>query len=97
MADVLSLHPLPPHPLPPHPLPQSPSQDQESVEQTFADRTFADQSFEDDIDRANALSQQAIELYQQGRYTEAVPLVMEAIALEEGVLGPRHPEVANSL
>jgi tetratricopeptide (TPR) repeat protein len=35
--------------------------------------------------------------YAQGRYTEAEPLHKRAFGIRENVLGPDHPEVANSL
>ena len=48
-------------------------------------------------DEATALSTQADKLYQQGRYSEAVPLAQRSLAIREKALGPDHPSVAQSL
>jgi CHAT domain-containing protein/Tfp pilus assembly protein PilF len=50
-----------------------------------------------DLVRANALNQQIVELYRQGRYDAAVPAAKEALAIRERALGPGHPDVATSL
>jgi tetratricopeptide (TPR) repeat protein/CHAT domain-containing protein len=47
--------------------------------------------------RAEQLSQQVLNLYQAGRYGEAIPLAMEVLRIDETALGPDHPRVANSL
>jgi tetratricopeptide (TPR) repeat protein len=44
-----------------------------------------------------ALNQQATQLYNQGRYSEAIPLAQRALAIQEKALGPDHPDVALSL
>jgi tetratricopeptide (TPR) repeat protein len=49
------------------------------------------------LQRANILNQQVVELYQAGRYGEAIPLAIEALRIQETVLGPDHPDVATSL
>nr|WP_187329212.1 CHAT domain-containing tetratricopeptide repeat protein [Halomicronema hongdechloris] len=49
------------------------------------------------LERAEALNQQVIELYQAGRYQEAIPLAEEALAIRRQQLGERHPDVAASL
>ena len=49
------------------------------------------------LQRASQLNQQAIELYQQGRYSEAEPLYRESLAIRREQLGERHPDVATSL
>jgi hypothetical protein len=36
------------------------------------------------------LQQQVIQLYQQGRYKEAIPLAERALAITEKALGPAH-------
>ena len=46
---------------------------------------------------ANDLNQQAIQLYNQGRSSEAIPLALRALAIREKALGPDHPDVAVSL
>jgi CHAT domain-containing protein/endonuclease YncB( thermonuclease family) len=45
----------------------------------------------------NRLSQQVIQLYQAGRYAEAVPLAQKVLAIREKALGPEHPDVAQAL
>jgi hypothetical protein len=47
-------------------------------------------------DEATALTQQVIELYKQGRYSEAVPLAQRAITIYEKEHGPDHLAVARS-
>ncbi|MEA5535844.1 CHAT domain-containing protein [Crocosphaera sp. XPORK-15E] len=46
---------------------------------------------------AERLIQQAIELYQQGKYNEAIPLAEKALAIRKKVLGDNHPDTAGSL
>ena len=46
---------------------------------------------------AAALNQQATQLYNQGRYSEAIPLAQRALAIREKALGPDHSDVAASL
>ena len=50
-----------------------------------------------DRERAQQLNQQAIELYRQGRYAEAIPLVEQALAIQEKVLGAQHVDTIESL
>ena len=47
-------------------------------------------------DEAASLNQQVIQLYKQGRYSEAIPLAQRLLTISEP-LGPDHPDVANSL
>ena len=49
------------------------------------------------LEQADALNQQAIELYQAGRYDEAIALAEEALAIRVELLGQSHPDVAISL
>jgi Tetratricopeptide repeat len=49
------------------------------------------------INEATALNQQVTQLYNQGRYSEAIPLAQRAIAFREKALGPDHPDVAAAL
>jgi CHAT domain-containing protein/Tfp pilus assembly protein PilF len=49
------------------------------------------------LQRANALNQQVIELYQAGRYGEAIDLAEEALAIYRQQLGNNHPDVATGL
>jgi tetratricopeptide (TPR) repeat protein len=48
-------------------------------------------------DAALLLSDVGFYLYKRGRYVEAEPLFDRALAIYERVLGPEHPDVANSL
>jgi len=43
------------------------------------------------------LNQEASTLYIAGKYTEAEPLYQRALAIQEKLLGPEHPDVAMSL
>ena len=44
-----------------------------------------------------ALNERADQLYSQGRYSEAIPLVQRVLRIREAALGPNHPDVATSL
>ena len=46
---------------------------------------------------ANDLNQKVIQLYNQGRSSEAIPLALRALTIREKALGPDHPDVAMSL
>ncbi|NEO44227.1 MAG: tetratricopeptide repeat protein [Moorea sp. SIO4A3] len=46
---------------------------------------------------ASQLNQQAIELYELGKYSEAIPLAERALEIRREVLGEEHPDVASSL
>ena len=46
---------------------------------------------------AGALSAQFTKLYQQGRYSEAIPLAQRILAILEKSLGPNDPRIATSL
>jgi tetratricopeptide (TPR) repeat protein len=46
---------------------------------------------------ANELSRRVSELYQAGRYAEAIPLAQRALAVREKALGPNNPAVATDL
>jgi len=50
-----------------------------------------------DLKKADNLSELASQLYQQGRYQEAIPLAHEALQIREKQLGPDHPNFAISL
>ena len=50
-----------------------------------------------ELQEAEKLNQQVEQLYQQGKYTEAIPLAEKALAIREKVLGGEHPDVATSL
>ncbi|MGB3786574.1 MAG: tetratricopeptide repeat protein [Phormidesmis sp.] len=48
-------------------------------------------------DEADSLDQQVIELFNQSRYAEALPIAKESLAIRERQLGPNHPNLATSL
>ncbi|MGB3517545.1 MAG: tetratricopeptide repeat protein, partial [Elainellaceae cyanobacterium] len=52
---------------------------------------------EEQLAEADRLNQQVIQLNQQGRYSEAIPLAQQALAIRETALGETHPNVATSL
>ena len=54
-------------------------------------------SCQEDLETANRLNQQMEQLYNEGRYQEAIPLVERALAIRKKVLGPEHRDVATSL
>lgn len=47
--------------------------------------------------RAKQLNDKAHELWEQGHYHDGLPLCEEALAIQERILGPWHPEVAFTL
>jgi tetratricopeptide (TPR) repeat protein len=47
--------------------------------------------------QSERLTQQAITLFQQGRYAESEPFFQEALALQEQAVGPDDPNIATSL
>ena len=49
------------------------------------------------VDEAAALNQQVLQLYSQGRYSEAIPLAQRTLAIVEKALGPDNPDVATAL
>jgi tetratricopeptide (TPR) repeat protein len=49
------------------------------------------------LDEATALTQQVIQLNNQGRFSEAIPTARRALTIREKALGPNHPDVAASL
>ena len=61
---------------------------------SLAPLTYAQQS---DIEKAKALNQQVVNLFRQGRYSAAVPIAINVLAIREKVLGPEHPDVATGL
>lgn len=49
------------------------------------------------LEEAESLNQQVIQLYQQGRYEEAIPIAKKALEIYERQLGKDHPDTAASL
>ncbi|MGC1396300.1 MAG: tetratricopeptide repeat-containing protein, partial [Coleofasciculaceae cyanobacterium] len=50
-----------------------------------------------ELEEAERLIQQVKQLYNQGQYKAAIPLLERALAIQEKVLGQEHPDVALSL
>jgi CHAT domain-containing protein/Tfp pilus assembly protein PilF len=48
-------------------------------------------------DDAAALNQKIVQLYSEGRYSEAIPIAQRALAIQEKALGADHPDVATAL
>ena len=48
-------------------------------------------------DDPGVLNRQVLQLYQQGKYQEAIPLAEKVLAITKGRLGPEHPNIATSL
>jgi tetratricopeptide (TPR) repeat protein len=46
---------------------------------------------------AAALSEQVARLYEQGRYSDAIPLAERVVRIRETTLGANHPDVAQAL
>ncbi len=51
----------------------------------------------DELRETEELNRQVVQLYNQGRYADAIPLAERALAIREKALGPEHPDVATSL
>ncbi|MFM6511617.1 MAG: tetratricopeptide repeat protein [Microcystis panniformis] len=52
---------------------------------------------QDKLAEAERLTQQVIQLYQQGKYNEAIPLAEQALTIRKQQLGDNHPLTAQSL
>ncbi len=50
-----------------------------------------------ELAEAKRLNQQVLQLLNQGKYSEAIPLAQRALAIREKTLGREHPDVATSL
>ena len=49
------------------------------------------------LKEAERLNEQVIQLYQQGKFSEAIPLAEQVLATRKRILGETHPDVATSL
>ena len=49
------------------------------------------------LEEAERLNKQAVQLYRQGRYQEAIAPAKRALVIREKALGPDHPDVALGL
>ncbi|MEL7038379.1 MAG: CHAT domain-containing protein [Cyanobacteria bacterium J06592_8] len=50
-----------------------------------------------ELEEAKRLNQQVIQLYQQGKYNEAIPIAERVLEMRQKLLGDEHPSVAESL
>ncbi|NEO19175.1 MULTISPECIES: tetratricopeptide repeat protein [unclassified Moorena] len=66
---------------------------------TVGQTTIAQQqeSAQAQLTKAKQLTQQVIDLNEQGKYSEAIPLAQEALRIRQQVLGEEHADVATSL
>ncbi len=62
----------------------------------FSVRSFAKLSPQDEA-KLTSLAEKVGELYQSGKFAEAIPLAQESLALAEKTLGPNHPESATQV
>ncbi len=60
----------------------------------FAGGSFAQS---EDLQEADRLNDQVVELFQQGKYKEAIPFAQRELDIRENALGPEHPDVDQSL
>ena len=54
-------------------------------------------AFAQSLDEVSTINQRVAQLYQQGKFSEAVPLAKRLLAIRENAFGPNHPDVAISL
>src|ERR1039457_3648284 len=50
-----------------------------------------------ELQRANELNAQVVQLYRDGKYDQAIDKAKESLAICERMLGPVHPNVASAL
>jgi CHAT domain-containing protein len=50
-----------------------------------------------ELEEANRLHQQVVQLYQQGKYNEAIPIAERVLEIRERLLGENHPDIPTSL
>ncbi|NEQ38166.1 MAG: tetratricopeptide repeat protein, partial [Okeania sp. SIO3I5] len=63
----------------------------------IVEQALSQVSEEDELAEAERLFQQVVELYQQGKYAEAISLAEKVLAIRKKVLGDNHPDVAESI
>ena len=51
----------------------------------------------EDASKADVLNRQVVELYQAGKYQEAVPIARQLLEIHQGLSGPQHRDTAASL
>jgi tetratricopeptide (TPR) repeat protein len=52
---------------------------------------------QDDLAKPSSLSKQVAELYQAGKFNEAIPIAQEFLELSEETFGPNHPDTAQAI
>jgi len=70
---------------------------QTEIAQSDISQPELSESDEQALAEADRLNQQVIQLYQQGRYADAIPLAQRALEIRERILGANHPNVSTSL
>ena len=68
-----------------------------AIPQTTLTQEISQVSPQDELAEAERLNQRVIELYQQGKYDEAVPLAEQVLAIRQKILGDNHPATSTSL
>ncbi|NEQ83522.1 MAG: tetratricopeptide repeat protein, partial [Moorea sp. SIO2I5] len=63
----------------------------------MVEQAMSQVSQQEELAEAERLNQQVVQLYQQGKYAEAIPLAEKVLAIRKKVLGDNHLDVANSL
>ncbi|MEA5594721.1 CHAT domain-containing tetratricopeptide repeat protein [Rivularia sp. UHCC 0363] len=58
--------------------------------------SFTSKTQSEELAEAEKLNQRVVQLYQEGKYNEAIPLAERALAIAQKILG-EHPDVATSL
>jgi tetratricopeptide (TPR) repeat protein len=52
---------------------------------------------QNDLAKLSSLNKKLVELYQAGKFNEAIPIAQEALELSKKALGPDHPQTAGAL
>ena len=52
---------------------------------------------QDDLAKLSSLNEHGTELYQAGKFNEAISIAGESLELSEKALGPEHPDTAQAL
>jgi tetratricopeptide (TPR) repeat protein len=70
--------------------------DQKAIGQDHPD-VASTTSKNDPLEQALKINAEIVELFNAGRYADAIPLAQRELAIYEKVLGPNHPDVLTSL
>ncbi|NEO45495.1 MAG: tetratricopeptide repeat protein [Moorea sp. SIO4A3] len=63
----------------------------------IVEQAMSQVSQSEELAEAERLNEQVVQLYQQGKYNEAIPLAEQALGIRKKVLGDNHQDVATSL